>query len=444
MERAVQRGIDFVRRGAPGVDSGAPPVPAILLGGRANALSAARSLGRMGVPVQAINEPRAFVRHSRFCTPVDVPPGGAGANDVAAAWARFLLGPASDPLRGAALLACCDEAIELIVRHRAPLAARFRLDDSNPEAQLAMLDKLATYRAAEAAGVPTPRFWVAQTPGDLHAARHELVFPLIVKPRLSHVFEARSGKKLLIARDLAEAVAAFDAVSATGSGALLVELIPGPDDRLCSYFTYLDADSRPLFHFTKRVIRRYPMLSGNGCYHVTDWIPDIGELANRLFRHVGLKGVANVEFKRDDRDGQFKLIECNARLTASDALIARSGVDLAAFVYCRLVGRRPPPMDQYRTGMRLWDPVRDFQAYLELRRAGRLTFPQWLSSVMHRQTFPYFEWTDPLPALVRLMHPVRNALGRLTLGRGGGRSGGRGRTGTVEDGAGHETAELSS
>jgi predicted ATP-grasp superfamily ATP-dependent carboligase len=396
----------------------------------------------MGVPAYAINEPRAFVRHSRFCAPLDVPSDGGGAGDVAGAWARFLLGPASDGLRGAVLLACCDEAIELMVRHRAVLAARFRLDDSNPEAQLAMLDKLATYRAAEAAGVPTPRFWVAETRGGLHAVREELIFPLVVKPRLSHVFEARSGKKLLIARDFAQAVAAFDAVAATGSGALLVELIPGPDDRLCSYFTYLDADSRPLFHFTKRVIRRYPALSGTGCYHVTDWIPDIGELANRLFRRVALRGLANVEFKRDDRDGQFKLIECNARLTASDALVARSGLDLAAFVYCRLVGRPPPAMDQYRTGMRLWDPLRDFQAYLELRRAGQLAFPQWLSSVMHRQTFPYFEWRDPLPALARLMHPVRNALGRL--GRDAGRSGNNDRASTADGRAGNETAELSS
>jgi predicted ATP-grasp superfamily ATP-dependent carboligase len=393
----------------------------------------------MGVPVYAINEPGAFVRHSRFCTPLDAPIDGAGAGD-AAVWARLLLGPASDALRGAVLLACCDEAIELLVHHRQQLAERFRLDDSNPEAQLVMLDKLATYRAAEAAGVPTPRFWVADTRGDLDTVRHELVFPLIVKPRLSHVFEARSGRKLLIAHDLGQAAAAFDVVSATGAGALLVELIPGPDDRLCSYFTYLDAQSRPLFHFTKRVIRRYPALSGTGCYHVTDRIPEIGELGNRLFRHVGLRGVANVEFKRDHRDGQFKLIECNARLTASDALVARSGVDLAALAYCRLVGRPPPPTSQYRTGMRLWDPVRDFQAYLELRRAGHLTFPQWLASIMHRQTFPYFEWTDPLPALARLAHPVRKALSRL----GRARAGARGGASTVDGRAGNGAAELSS
>ena len=60
--------------------------------------------------------------------------------------------------------------------------------------------------------------------------------------------------------------------------------------------------------------------------------------ALRLFRHVGLRGLANVEFKLDPRDGQYKLIECNARFTAANGLVAKSGIDLGRFVYCRAVG----------------------------------------------------------------------------------------------------------
>ena len=59
--------------------------------------------------------------------------------------------------------------------------------------------------------------------------------------------------------------------------------------------------------------RVYPVTSGPGCHHITDWIPELREPALRLFRQAGLRGLANVEFKRDDRDGQLKLIECNAR-----------------------------------------------------------------------------------------------------------------------------------
>jgi predicted ATP-grasp superfamily ATP-dependent carboligase len=393
-----------------GAASPAPPAwpgnlpPVILLGGAANALSVARQIGRLGAAVYALNEPAALVGHSRYCRRLR--PAGT--------WEQFLLGPESDALRGAVLLACGDEGIQLIAEHREQLAERFLLDDSNPAAQRQMLDKLSTYRAAAAAGVPTPKFWVAESREQLEAVRGELVFPLVVKPRLSHVFENKTGKKLLVADSYEDVAAAVDAIAATGTASLLMELIPGPDDRLCSYFTYLDEDSEPVFHFTKRIIRRYPLMTGGACYHATDKIPELAELANRLFRHVGLRGLANVEFKHDARDGQYKVIECNARFVASDCLVARSGVNLAAFVYCRITGRELPKMNEYAVGMRLWDPVRDFQAQAALRAAGQLTFWQGLASVCRRQTFQYFQWTDPLPALARLTLPLRRKLGMVS------------------------------
>ena len=398
----TERTRESISTSLPTFPNNMPPV--ILLGGRANALSVARQLGRLGAAVYALAEPDAFVVRSRFCRRLDV-------RSTAAAWERFLLGHESNPVRGAVVLACCDEGIELIARRREELSQRFLLDESNPRAQLTMLNKLATYRAAREAGVPTPLFWVAESREQLEAVREQLVFPLIVKPRLSHVFERKTGKKLIIVHDFTEVASAVGAISEAGTGAVLMEMIPGPDDRLCSYYTYLDEQTRPLFHFTKRIIRRYPLLMGTACYHVTDKIPEAAELGNRLFRHVGLRGLANVEFKRDERDGKLKLIECNARFTASDCLVARSGINLAAFVYCRLTGRAPPPMDDYKVGLRLWDPVRDFQAGLVMRRAGQLTLWGWLRSVCRRQTFAYFQWTDPGPAVARAAAPLTRMLG---------------------------------
>ena len=375
--------------------------PVIILGGGANALSVARSLGRAGVRVYALDENSSYVRYSRHCQRI------ALADATPETWLRFLLGCESDPYRGAVLLACSDAALTMLAEHREALDARFRLDDANPAAQLVMLNKLATYQEARDAGVPTPRFWLAETRAQVLALEGSVPYPLIVKPHYTHDYEARTGRKFEIAHDFDQLIRAYDALSASGIAALLVEWIPGPDDRLCSYYTYLDEDGAPLFHFTKRIIRRFPVGMGNACYHVTDWNPEVRDQALKLFQWVGLRGLANAEFKRDERDGQLKLIECNARFTASDCLVARSGFDLAAFVYKRLVGQAQPPLEHYTEGMRLWDPVRDFQCFLALRRRGELTFGQWLTSVLHRQTFPYFEWTDPLPALARGSKPLR-------------------------------------
>jgi predicted ATP-grasp superfamily ATP-dependent carboligase len=357
--------------------------------------------------VYAINEDAAYVRDSRYCQWLTVP------GDAPGCWERFLVGPESERLRGAVLLACSDEGIEIIARHREELSAKFLLDESNPPAQLLMLNKLRTYQEAQAAGVPTPRFWVAKTREQVVSLRGSLAFPLVVKPLYTHAFERRTGKKFVVADGFDRLLYAHEALGAAGIETLLVEWIPGPDDRLCSYYTYLDGEGTPLFHFTKRIIRRFPVGMGNGCYHVTDWNPEVRDLALRLFQWVGLRGLANAEFKRDERDGRLKLIECNARFTAANCLVARSGFDLAAFVYNRLVGRPQPPLETYASGVRLWDPVRDFQAFLELNGRGQLTPRQWVASILHRQTFPYFQCSDPLPALARMSKPLRDFVRRL-------------------------------
>ena len=368
--------------------------PAIVLGGSANALSIVRSLGRAGVTCYAICNPQGEVKYSRFCKWIDV---SKTPGTVPESWAAYLLGHESNHLRGAVLLAASDEAIELIAEHRRALSEKFRLDLSNPKAQLCMLNKLCTYEAAQRAGVPTPRFWVAGTREQVEKLKDKLSYPLILKPFFSHRLKAPFN----VAQTFEGLLDAFDATCLAGIKTFLVEMIPGCDDKLCSYYTYLDENGDNLFDYTKRIIRRYPLTVGRGVYHVTDHVPDVKELSMKLFREVGLLGIANAEFKLDEGDGQLKLIECNARFTAADCLLTASGLNLSLFVYNRLMGHPKPTPTSFRLGTRLWYPLRDFLAYRQLNRMGLLRFYQWVRSILHPQIFPFFRWDDPLPSIIR-------------------------------------------
>jgi predicted ATP-grasp superfamily ATP-dependent carboligase len=400
MESLEAKKLDLSRAGSPCYEL--PPV--IILGGECNALSVVRDLGRMGVTVYAMGESDSSVVWSRYCRWIDVE---IENGDIEGSWARYLLGPASEHLKGAVVLACSDSGIQVLIKNRLALLQRFLLDESDPTSQLLMLDKLTTYEHGRAAGVPTPRFWKTSSRDEVLALRESLIFPLMVKPRLSHLFEEKFGRKHIIVDSFDQLITAFDSASGAGMDMLLMEHIPGGDDRLCSYYTYLNESGEPQFHFTKRIIRRYPAGMGTACYHITDWIPELAELGNKLFKAVGLRGLANVEFKQDPRDGQYKLIECNARFTASNCLVSASGFSLACFVYNRIVGRPGMAMEKYKIGLRLWDPIRDWKAFRELRRTGAISFGKWFAGVMRRQTFPYFTWTDPMPAMARALKPVR-------------------------------------
>jgi len=368
--------------------------PAILLGGGANALSAARNLRRRGVHVLAPAGP-AVLRVTGCCEWVRIPDGP----DLPERWRDWLTGPAGRTLQGAVLFPCDDHGLEFVVRYRQALAGDFRVYEANDTVLAAMLDKGETYRLARAAGVPAPRVWITDTRDALGAVLDVVRYPCGLKPRQSHRFARFAEEKLLVASSAAELEAAFRRVEPSGVPMLVTELIPGGDAGYCSFYSYLDERGEPLFQFTKRKPRQFPAGFGTGTFHVTDWNPEVAALGLRFFQAIGLRGLACVEFKRDPRDGDLKLIEVNHRLTEPNELLTRAGLDLPWLVYSRLTGRPLPPLATYRTGLCLAKPWTDLRAAAQLVRRGELTWTAWLKSRLMPSCHLYFQWWDPLPFL---------------------------------------------
>jgi D-aspartate ligase len=387
------------------VSGGPPTPPVVLLGGLENALSVARSLARRGVEVQALEEPGGVMRHSRSCR-LAVPFEG----DVVAGWLEWLQTRARP---GTIVVPCSDNGLELFVEHLAHLEDwGLAPIEADPRALRDVLDKQRTYEIARAAGVAAPRTVPLAGVPDLERAVEEIGLPAALKPLHIHEYSRHFRGKVVLADDLATLREALLRAHAVGVDMLLTEIIPGGEDRYCSYFTYLDEAGRPLFHFTKRKLRQYPVGFGGGTYHLTEWADDVAEAGLAFLQAARVRGLGNVEFKRDPRDGRLKIIECNARFTGGNEIVRVAGLDLAWFVYARMTGRPLPPVDQRRDGVRMWYPVQDTLAFLHARRAGKLTLRAWLGSLLHRQTFPVWSVRDPLPSLVLLGRMPLNGLRR--------------------------------
>ena len=313
---------------------------------------------------------------------------------------------------GAVVLAASDEGLELIARHRAELLELGHLPmEADDEALLTMLDKERTYALAGEHGIPAPRVWRLRDRADVDAAGPELSYPCVLKPLHSHVFAryAKRGAKVLMAADPEELRTVFESMSAIGVELLATDVIAGPNDEYVSYYGYLDEQGDPLLEFTKRKIRQNPPHFGVGTYHATTHDSEVAEVGLRFLRAAGLRGLGNVEFKRDARDGQLKVIECNARFTMANELIRVAGIDLALFAYRRLLGKPTPPVDTYREDVRLLYPLEDALAFLRYRRNGELSFGRWAGSLLYRQHLPVARFDDPLPSLVRTSRQVRSS-----------------------------------
>jgi predicted ATP-grasp superfamily ATP-dependent carboligase len=204
-----------------------------------------------------------------------------------------------------------------------------------------------------------------------------------------------------------------------GIDMLATELIPGWDDQIVTYYTYLDERGEPLYQFTKRKLRQWPVHFGLASYQVTTWDPELAEVGLRFCQGTGIRGIGTVEFKRDPRDGLFKFIECNPRLTGSNELVRRAGIEIAQIAYLRAIGRTPPRVDGYRTGVREWYPLPDLKALRAYRQAGELSTAAWARSLMHPVHLPRFRLSDPLPSAARVGPRALRFVNRRLLRRGG-------------------------
>jgi D-aspartate ligase len=396
---------------APVVPGPARPVPCVLLHGDVNALTVARSLGRLGVPVYALNDAVAPVTRSRFVTPLVLDHAGQSRED---AWTEYLLGPESDHLRGSVLLACSDIALRILAAHRDALASRYVLDLADPAVQVNMLDKRASLEVARRSGIGHPKFWVVSGTRDVGALAADLPFPVLVKPVDTFRFFELTGHKILVVDGPEELMQGVRAVAEAGLEFVIVELIPGGDDLLCSYYTYLDEDGNPQFHFTKTVIRRFPSREGPAVHHAVDWIPDAAEEGLQFLQAAGVRGIGHVEFKRDPRDGRLKFIESNVRFTAGNGLLTASGIDLARYVYDRATNGHRHVLEQTRDGLHLLHPVLDVRAVMELRARGEVTIPAWIGSLAHPQVLAWFAADDLGPSLLKWRRGLADGARGLT------------------------------
>lgn len=382
-------------------------LPVVLLGGSSNALAISRSLGRSGVPIYISQKKGNPANYSKYVTKRFT---FREPENPLEYWKNLLLEKAPKELEGAIIFPCNDPAIEFVCQYYQELKQKYRLDEIHPDIQLKLLNKLETLRLASKMGIPHPNY--VEIPLDRpFEIPEEIHFPLMVRPEDSFSFRKLfNGQKLFIVKNKKELERAVSLVKKARLKTIACEMIPGPDALLGSYYTYIDENGRSLFHYTKRVLRRFPKNRGLGCYHITKWDPEVARMGQRFFEGIGFRGLGNIEFKRDIRDGKLKIIECNCRFTAAHELLIRSGLDIGKIIYNKLIGKEIVASTKTKDGVTLWYPFRDFQAYLELRGLGELTFFQWIRSVSHKQIFPFFKWSDPLPVLIPFINDLREKI----------------------------------
>jgi D-aspartate ligase len=313
--------------------------PAVVVDvGWVNGLAAIRSLGRAGAPVVALDHrPWALGFRSRYALPVVAPEAGA---DEAGFVAR--LAELGDALgRPAPIFPTHDVWLNAIARRQGELGERFLYPFPSWDVLSRIQNKRMQLEAAEAAGVHIPATGHPRSAEEALAFARDLGFPVLVKPADPIEFKRRHKRQAFRCANEAELETAY--ARAEAHEPMVQELVPGGDDALYTLGSYLDATGRPLGVFSGRKLRQTPRLVGTCRVGEALWVQEVVDAGLRLLAAVGYRGISQVEFKRDPRDGRVKLMEINPRLFQWHGLAAACGVDLPRLAYEDLLGLESGP-----------------------------------------------------------------------------------------------------
>ena len=377
--------------------------PALVLGGPySSTLEVIRILGRRGIPQFAVGTGGSFVSHSR--------------------WHRFLPGqqqeePGPSSLPGLlarlafermVLIPCTDDWVLAVARLEPALAARFPASLASRGSVEILLDKGHFAEAAQRLGAPHPRTICLASEDDLAAVPDSELRDAFLKPRNSRAFYARYGIKAFRFETRFQAVAFVREARRAGLQLVLQEYIPGPPTGYYFVNGFMDRTGSVCASVTHR-LRMFPPDFGDTCYGVSirpEEVPAAMDVVKRFLGALRYRGVFDAEFKYDERDGLFKVLEINPRPYGFIGFAARSGVDLVAMAYQDALSLPVELVAKYAVGRHYFDPYADWKVVWRLIQEGKLTSWSWACSWLGAYQ-PIFSWDDPLPGGVDFSQKIR-------------------------------------
>jgi D-aspartate ligase len=366
-------------------------LPAVVLacaGAPEGDLNLVRSLGEQGVPVIVIGEyAEPLSRYSRYCIEfVQVPHFGGHPQALLAALAD-LSQRHGGPLP---VFPSADPDLEALSQLGAAAGPYMRSTMADPALVQTLMDKGAFNALALRAGLPVPRTFTPHTLEAVEQAAGVLVYPAIIKPSLPTAWrhpqlphEIRQAKAIVVA-SREELLAVCRTLAPCGLALILQEYVPGDDAEHYDVHAFVDRQGAVRATFCGRKWRIQPPHVGSGCYVESLHEPALEALVADLLQRIGYRGIANLNFKRHSRTGEFKLLEINARVSQWGILTTRSGVNLPWLAYrdvCGLAQQAPPPR---RSGVWYVSGQSDFRAVRGYVREGLWTWGGYVRSLLKR------------------------------------------------------------
>jgi predicted ATP-grasp superfamily ATP-dependent carboligase len=306
---------------------------------------------------------------------------------------------------GGILVAVDDSGAVFVQEHGDALRPHFAFSEQPPGLVEELTSKRGLQSLCEAHGVPTARSGFPRDTSELVAYAKELELPLMVKRVGPSPPSAVAAPRMAMARDedeLVEAFARLGSVAVYGeraeeSNVMVEEYIPGGHESSWIFNGYFDGQGACKAAFTGLKLRESPPGIGAATLGECRANAELSALATGFAAAVGYRGPVDMDFRRDARDGRYKLLDVNARIGASFRLfVDREGIDVLRAMYLDLTGAAVlagAPPDGRRW---IVEPL-DLRSSAIMISKRELTVGGWLRSLRGVREGAWWARDDPAP-----------------------------------------------
>ena len=374
-------------------------IGAVVVGGDHPGLAIARSLGRRGIPVVVIDDQYSICKFSKYVTRVERVPD---LRDKQAAVDSVLEVGRRLGLKDWVLFPTRDENVAAFSIHRDRMAEFFRVTTPPWETIRWAWDKANTYQLAEKLGIPAPRTWNPKNVDDLAALEAHL--PLAIKPAVKENFFYATGAKAWRAETLGELRELYLRAcrEVDPSEILIQQIIPGDGLRQLSYCAFF-RDGQAHSVMLARRMRQHPREFGRAATYVeTVNLPELEKLSERFLRAIDFYGIVEVEFKQDPRDGEYKLLDVNARVWGFHGLGPAAGVDFPYLLFADQCGIAVKPA-RGKAGLGWMRLLPDIPLVISDLADGYLKLGEYWRSLRATAVESVFSSEDVMPSVAEIL-----------------------------------------
>ena len=360
-----------------------------------NGLGATRSLGRLGIEVNGLDYKNDVGFYSKYCQKKIIIENPIN-NPEKCLEQLIELGKNSN--ERAVLLPTADYFVTILSKNKEELSKYFTFNVPEKGVLVNIIDKRKQYKTADNLGIQIAKTYYSDEETDL--LDFSLSFPVFIKGLNASKWAGIFNKKGFIANNILDLRNIINMAKKNSADYIIQELIQGPNINHFKVCAYYNKNTELLALFSTQKARQCPSDFGVGSYMVSGFYEDIIRLAKHFFEGINYTGIGSIEFKKDDRDGKFKMIELNPRIWMQNIQATYAGVNFPYLYYLDCCGEKVPQTLSFKNNIRWLDAIQDFQSYLGNRKKGDIDFWSWFLSILKADCYAYFAWDDLKPGFI--------------------------------------------